>query len=86
MRRNTMLHGLLAGTVLSMLGSGLGYAATPSEVADAVMNRSADRVLTLLNQQADVNVPQADGTTALLWAVRHDDLATIDQLIRAGAR
>lgn len=85
MRKNRMLPGLLAGTVLSLLGCGLGFAATSSEVADAVMNRSADRVLTLLNQKADVNVPQADGTTALLWAVRHDDLATVDQLIRAGA-
>ncbi|HSP70515.1 MAG TPA: ankyrin repeat domain-containing protein, partial [Bryobacteraceae bacterium] len=80
-----MLSGLLAGTVLSMLGSGLGFAAVSSDLADAVMNRSTERVLALLSQKADVNAPQADGTTALLWAVRHDDLATIDQLIGAGA-
>ena len=34
---------------------------------------------------ADVNAPQADGTTALDWAVRSGDLATVDTLLRAGA-
>ena len=29
--------------------------------------------------------PQVDGTTALHWAVRSDDLETADLLIRAGA-
>ncbi len=78
MRTLKALIGLLAGTVLSV-------AAPPPDLADAVMNHSADGVRTLLNQKAEVNTPQADGTTALMWAVRHDDLATVDQLIRAGA-
>jgi ankyrin repeat protein len=36
-------------------------------------------------QHVNVNVPQADGTTALHWATYSDDLDTADLLIRAGA-
>lgn len=39
----------------------------------------------LLQQRVDVNKPEADGTTALHWAVRNDDVALVDRLIRAGA-
>jgi ankyrin repeat protein len=55
-------------------------------VADAVMNRDTTGLRTLLQTKADVNAPQTDGTTALMWAVRYDDLETTDTLIRAGAR
>jgi ankyrin repeat protein len=37
-------------------------------------------------RKADVNVPQADGSTALHWAVERDDLEAADLLIEAGAR
>jgi ankyrin repeat protein len=60
--------------------------AASSEVADAAMARDAARLRTLMSRRSDVNVPQNDGTTALLWAVRYDDLDTADMLIRAGAR
>src|SRR5438093_84404 len=39
----------------------------------------------LLQKKAPVNQPEADGTTALHWAVRRDDGAAVDALIRAGA-
>jgi ankyrin repeat protein len=39
----------------------------------------------LLQQRTDVNATAIDGTTALHWAVRADDLTTADTLIRAGA-
>ena len=42
-------------------------------------------VTTLLRQRVNVNTPEPDGTTALHWAVREDDLALADKLIRAGA-
>jgi len=38
-----------------------------------------------LLKKADVNAPQADGTTALHWAARWDDLDMAAALIRAGA-
>ena len=60
--------------------------AATSELADAVMARNAQSVRSLLQKKADVNTPQVDGTTALHWAVRYDDLDTADLLIRSGAR
>jgi ankyrin repeat protein len=59
--------------------------AAGSEVADAVMRGDAAAVRALLIQKVDVNAPQADGTTALHWAVYRDDLTLADLLIRAGA-
>jgi ankyrin repeat protein len=55
-------------------------------LANAVEHHDAKQVRSLLAQQVDVNVAQADGTTALHWATYWDDLETADLLIRAGAR
>jgi ankyrin repeat protein len=65
------------------IGCLLGAAA--SDVADAAMKGSKDAVRALLERKASVNAAQADGTTALHWAVRSDDLDMADALIRAGA-
>jgi len=59
--------------------------AASTELADAAMRRNGEAVRSLLQRKADVNAPQIDGTTALHWAVRLDDLDTADLLIRAGA-
>jgi ankyrin repeat protein len=57
-----------------------------SEVADAAMRRDGAAVKALLRQNADVNTAQADGTTALHWAARWDEVEIAANLIRAGAR
>jgi ankyrin repeat protein len=59
-------------------------AATP-RLVDAV--KAADRaaVQALLQQKADVNAPEPDGTTALHWAAQRGDLDIASLLIRAGA-
>ena len=62
-----------------------GRAAVRSDLADAVMKGDKAAARALLQQHADVNTPQADGTTALHWAARLDDLETADMLVRAGA-
>src|SRR4029450_1809634 len=62
-----------------------GVRAATSDVADAAMRGDSAAVRRLLTQKVDVNAPQADGATALHWAAYHDDLATVDVLIRAGA-
>jgi ankyrin len=56
-----------------------------TRLADAVMNRDTQTVRSLLKLHADVNTPQADGTTALHWAARWDDVETADLLIAGGA-
>jgi ankyrin repeat protein len=60
-------------------------AAAQTAVADAVMNRDAAGLRALLQKKADVNAPQIDGSTALHWAVYHDNLQAADLLIAAGA-
>ncbi len=54
-------------------------------IADAAQKGDAALVRSLLIQKTDVNAPQADGSTALHWIVRADDLETADVLIRNGA-
>ena len=58
---------------------------TASPLIEAV--KSGDRVaaLAMIERKADVNAPEADGTTALHWAVQQNDVELVDRLIRAGA-
>lgn len=81
MRSRTVAQALACG-LLPLIAF---CAAPPSPVADAVMNADTVTLQKLLAQHADVNVPQADGATALQWAVYRSDKATVDLLLKAGA-
>lgn len=70
---------IIAGVV-----SVLSLQAAPN-LADYAMNADRQGLRTLLEQKADVNAAQADGMTALHWAVRQDDTETAKLLIHAGA-
>ncbi len=61
------------------------FAAGGSPVADAAMNGDRVAIESLLAQKTDVNAAQADGATALQWAVYRDDLPMVNELIAAGA-
>ena len=76
---------IVVGGLVVLLSSATAGAAS-SPMADAAMKQNREAVRSLLRQKADVNAPQVDGTTALHWAVRLDDLDTADLLIRAGAK
>jgi uncharacterized protein len=54
-------------------------------VAEAAMREDRAAVRSLILKKADVNAPLVDGTTALHWAVRAEDLETAGLLIKAGA-
>jgi uncharacterized protein len=54
-------------------------------IADAAEQQDRSKIKALLQQRTDVNAPQPDGMTALLWAAYHDDRETADLLMRAGA-
>jgi ankyrin repeat protein len=56
-----------------------------TSLPDAVKDGDRSAAISLLQQHADVNAPEADGTTALHWAVRQDDREMADRLIKAGA-
>src|SRR5206468_1738318 len=74
----------VAPFLIAVLLSAAAYAAT-SDLADAAMKRDTAAVRTLLTQKADVNATQPDGTTALHWAVDHEDVGLVDRLLAAGA-
>jgi len=78
-----MSHRLLA---ILLLASPLFSApADDTQLADAAMKRDAAAIRTLLQQKVNVNAPGKDGTPALHWVVRVDDIATAKLLIAAGA-
>lgn len=85
------LRGLRSGLVVVLVLAFSLSLAAPAVASDdlrlveAVKERRKDAVFSLLNQKADVNVPLADGSTALHWAVHWDDFDVVELLIRAGA-
>src|SRR5438046_6075240 len=76
---------IVGSGVLFLLLPFAGFAAASPEVAEAVMRGDKAALGKLLEQHADVNAPQADGATALHWAVFQSDKQLVDLLLRAGA-
>lgn len=76
-------------TMSSFVLGSLILLATPAgadtRLGDAAMKRDVAAVRSLLQQKVDVNEPGKDGTPALHWMVRVDDIETVQLLIRAGA-
>ncbi len=60
-------------------------AAAGSEAADAAQRKDVPALRALVTKRANVNAPQADGTTALHWAVHYNDTEAAKLLLRAGA-
>jgi uncharacterized protein len=60
-------------------------AAQGSAVADAAMRGDQAALRTLIARKVDVNAPQADGATALHWAVYRGDAQAVALLIQSGA-
>jgi len=72
--------------VIVMLSGAAAANAAVSQVANAAMNGDRTAVRNLIGQNVSVNAVQADGTTALHWAVQGNDIETAELLIRAGAK
>ena len=78
----------IAGVVFVMVtGTTPGQASDrgPAALAAAAERQDRAAVRTLLKRRPDVNAAQADGMTALHWAVYHDDVEIVSELLRAGA-
>jgi len=76
---------LLAWIGIVAWSASLG-AAADSPLVDAVKNGNREAVRSLLKSPGAVNAVVADGTTALHWAVRANDLDTTNMLLAAGAK
>jgi len=78
---------LIAPLVISLMPvvCSSAAAASDSPLVDAAMRRDGATVRALLDQKVDVNAAGNDGTSALHWLVRMDDVETARLLIGAGA-
>jgi ankyrin repeat protein len=76
-------HFIWAGAFLC---ASLIWGKTPvPELSVAVKAGDVGAVHALLNQHADVNATEPDGTTALHWAVRASGVELTELLVRSGA-
>lgn len=83
----TMNRGMIGlGLAGLLLSANLAKAARPDlRLVDAASQQDWQTVRTLLKASVDVNTPQADGATALLWAAHWNEFDITDLLIAAHA-
>jgi ankyrin repeat protein len=60
--------------------------AATTPLVEASRNGDAAAARALIEQRADVNAADADGSTALLWAAHRGDVDLVQRLLKAGAR
>ncbi len=72
--------------VAALLCAALGYGAGNARLFDAVSSGNRAAAQALIQQGADVNAAQSDGTTALHWAAQRNDAEMIALLLKAGAK
>jgi ankyrin repeat protein len=77
---------ILATACVMLVAALAATAGAQIPLIDAVKRGDRAAVRTLLQQQADVNASEPDGTTALHWAAQQDDPDTVGLLLAAGAR
>lgn len=75
--------GLLVGLVVAL--SGLVKAAQDVSLVDVVKKGDIAALQSQLRLRVDVNRPEVDGSTALLWAANREDVKAVELLIGAGA-
>src|SRR6185295_10893370 len=80
MRSTTRLLACLLIGAMPALVSAAG-----SDVADAAQRKDMAALRTMVTKRVNVNAPQPDGTTALLWAAHWNDVEAVKLLLRAGA-
>jgi ankyrin repeat protein len=85
------VRALLTVFALAMLVAGSALAADTVASKDlrlvaAAKARNSAAAVALLSKRIDPNIAEPDGTTALHWAVRYDEVALVERLIKAGAK
>jgi uncharacterized protein len=73
------------GLVLMLAGSSAVASAAETPLIGAIKQGDTARVRALLQQHADVNAKDLDGTTPLHWAVQRDQSELVGLLLKGGA-
>jgi uncharacterized protein len=74
---------------LSVLASAFAFAAdlaTPPSLIEAAKAGNRAAAIKMIDQKADVNATESDGTTALHWAAHNGDAELAGRLLQAGAK
>jgi ankyrin repeat protein len=79
------LRAVIAASLIAVLLPAVALAAGDTRLADAAMKGDGAAVRALLGEKVDVNAPGVDGTPALHWSVRVDNVEMARTLIGAGA-
>ena len=82
---NNLFVATAVAAMAALIASVGASVAQASDLAAAVKAGDRATVSALLAEEADPNVAEADGTTALHWAVHNDDPELAGQLVAAGA-
>ena len=81
---NSLRINLFALCMAALVLSSPAYAGKP-ELASAIETKKFDEAIRMLGSEIDVNSAQADGMTALHWAVHHGEFALAKLLVDKGA-
>ena len=84
---SALVGSALVGVVLMLVGGAANadVGTASAHVAEAARDGNARAVATLLAEGAPADEPGPDGTRALHWAVRRDDVDSAERLLGAGA-
>jgi ankyrin repeat protein len=75
----------LSCSVLALLLLGGNAGAETAPLVEAIKTGNRAKAIALVAEKTDVTAQEADGTTALHWAVRQNDSELADRLLNAGA-
>jgi uncharacterized protein len=88
--RTSNVRALLMTFALTWLVAATALAAETTSkdlrLVEAAKARNSAAAVALLSKRIDPNIPEPDGTTALHWAVRFDEVALVERLLKAGAK
>jgi len=83
--RTTLLASLIVTLSLTGAANAAETVVKDQRLVQAAKAGDSTTAIALLGKRADPNIAEPDGTTPLHWAVRNNDVALVERLIRAGA-
>ncbi len=80
-----LIRAMQTSAVIALILTGQPVSANDMRLLEAAQNGDFTNLQAILKDKVDINATLGDGTTALAWAVHHNEPEAVDSLIRAGA-